>query len=69
MKCYIRKAPGRPPRDFEKNVQQAGFTSSFLYSHLLSSCQSFFLKMRLNAGQWLLNPSGLTAIVLVGGGL
>ena len=66
---HNEKAPRMAVPGLNKNDQRPSFTSPFLYSRSLSSCQAFLLKIRLDTGKWILSPSGITAVVLGGGGI
>ena len=46
MSNIIKNAPGRPPRGFEKNVQQAGFTNFPSYIPARLYCQAYILEIQ-----------------------
>ena len=49
MKCYIRKAPGRPPKGIKKNVQQAGLTYFPSYIPTSLHCQVYIQELQVVA--------------------
>ena len=64
-----KRASGHSPQGSNKYAQLAGIANFVIYSLQQKSCQVFFLNIRLDTGKWILSPSGITAVVLGGGGI
>lgn len=62
------KAPERLLRGYKQNVLQAG---TIYFTNIPSglACQECVQKIRIVIGQILINPCGMTAVVVVGGAL